>query len=121
MTALTFDTYAAVKQMKESGLAETHAESIVAAIQAGMGHLADLATKEDLKNCATKADIQAIEAELKSFATREDLRSIETELRATKAELKADIEHLQQRMTIRLGAMLFAAAALAVAAARLFF
>lgn len=105
MTALTFDTYAAVKQMKDSGLAEAHAESIVAAIQAGMGHLADLATKEDLKN----------------FATKEDLRSIETELRATKAELKADIEHLQQRMTIRLGVMLFAAAGLAIAAARLFF
>ena len=105
MTALTFDTYAAVKQMKDSGLAEAHAESIVAAIQAGMGHLADLATKEDLKN----------------FATKEDLKSIETELRATKAELKADIEHLQQRMTIRLGVMLSAVAALAIAAARLFF
>ena len=105
MTALTFDTYAAVKQMKDSGLAEAHAESIVAAIQAGMGHLADLATKEDLKN----------------FATKEDLRSIETELRSTKAELKADIEHLQQRMTIRLGVMLFAVAGLALAVARFFF
>ena len=88
MTALTFDTYAAVKEMKSSGLAEAHAESIVAAIQAGMGHLADLATKEDLKDLPTSAD------------------------------LKADLERLELHMTVRLGVMIFAVAGLAVAAIR---
>lgn len=121
MTALTFDTYAAVKQMKESGLAETHAESIVAAIQAGMGHLADLATKADLKNCATKADLKdfATKEDLKNFATKEDIKAIEAELK--NFATKEDLELLQQRMTIRLGVMLSAVAALAIAAARLFF
>lgn len=54
MTALAFDTYAAVREMKSSGLAEAHAESIVAAIRAGMGRLADLATKEGLQNLVAK-------------------------------------------------------------------
>ena len=67
-----------------------------------MGHLAGLATKEDLKNCATKADIKAIEAELKNFATQKDVKL------------------LGQHMTIRLGVMLSAVTALAIAAARFF-
>ena len=120
MTALTFDTHAAVKEMKGSGLAEAHAESIIAAIQAGMGHLADLATKEDLKDFPTRADLKAelenfatkedlkdfptradLKAELenfatkedlKNFATKEDLKEIETELKATKAKMEAEFK-----------------------------
>ena len=88
MTALTFDTYAAVKEMKSSWLAAAHAKPIVTAIQAGMGHLADLATKEDLKDLPTSAD------------------------------LKADLERLELHMTVRLGVMIFAVAGLAVAAIR---
>ena len=135
MTALTFDTYAAVKDMKSSGLAEAHAESIVAAIQAGMGHLADLATKEDLKDFPTRADLKAelenfaTKEDLKNFATKEDLKEIETELKATKAKMeaefkatkaesKADLERLELHMTVRLGVMIFAVAGLAVAAVR---
>ena len=138
MTALTFDTHAAVKEMKGSGLAEAHAESIVAAIQAGMGHLADLATKEDLKDFPTREDLTdlptradlkaelenfATKEDLKSFATKEDLKEIETELKATKAKMeaefkahKADLERSELRMTVRLGVMLFAVAGLTVAA-----
>ena len=123
MTALTFDTHAVVKSIKDAGANESLAESIVSAIQAGMGHLADLATKADLKNFATKADLKA---ELENFATKTALKE-GLENCATKADLK-DLEDrmiarmtiLEQRMTIRLGLMIFAAVGLATAVARLF-
>lgn len=81
MTTLTFDTHAAIKVMKDSGLEEAHAESIVAAMQMGEAH-------------------------------RENL--------VTEAVLQAALKDLEQRLTIRMGLMMFAAAGLAVAIARLF-
>ncbi len=122
MTALTFDTHAVVKSIKDAGANESLAESIVSAIQAGMGHLADLATKADLKSFPTKADLKA---ELENFATKTALKE-GLENCATKADLK-DLEDrmtarmtiLEQRMTIRLGVMIVAAVGLATAVARL--
>lgn len=148
MTALTFDTHAVVKSIKDAGANESLAESIVSAIQAGMGHLADLATKADLKNFPTKADLKAdlesfatkadLKADLKNFATKADLKA-ELENFATKTALKEGLENcatkadlkdledrmtarmtiLEQRMTIRLGVMIVAAVGLATAVARL--
>ena len=85
MTTLTFDTHAAIKVMKDSGLEEAHAESIVASIQMGEAHRENLVTEAVL------------------YAT-----------------LQAALKDSEQRMTIRLGLMIFAAATLAVAGARLF-
>lgn len=85
MTTLTFDTHAAIKVMKDSGLEEAHAESIVAAIQMGEAHRENLVTEAVLH-----------------------------------ATLQAALKDSEQRMTIRLGLMIFAAATLAVAGARLF-
>ena len=45
MPTLTFDTHAAIKVMKDSGLEEAHAESIVSAIQMSERHGEDLVTK----------------------------------------------------------------------------
>ena len=147
MTALTFDTHAAIKEMKDSGLAEAHAESIVSAIQANMGRLADVPTKADLENLATKADWEklltkadlenlatkadweklltkadlenlATKADWEKLLTKTDLRAIKTELKATRAELKAALRHLELSLTIQLGLMMLAVASLAVAAGR---
>lgn len=49
MTTLTFDTHAAIKVMKDSGLEEAHAESIVSAIQMSERHGEDLVTKAYMK------------------------------------------------------------------------
>ena len=107
MTALTFDTCAAVKDMKSSGLAEAHAESIVAALQAGMVHLADLAAKERLKNLVAEENLKKMEAELR-----------EAERKASRAEIKAAIVRWELNLTFRLTLMIIIATALAIAAAR---
>lgn len=118
MTALTFDTHAAIKEMKDSGLAEAHAESIASAIQASMGHLADVATKADLENLATKADWENLPTKAYLKPIKEEIRAIKAELRAMRAELKADLRYLELSLTVRLGLMMFAVASLAVAAGR---
>ena len=64
MTAAAFDTYAAVKTLREAGADEAMAEAIVntASAAAGAGH-DELATKADLRTAieplATKADLNA--------------------------------------------------------------
>lgn len=107
MTALTFDTCAAVKEMRNSGLPGAHAESIVAATQAGMVHLADLAIKESLKNLVAEEKLKRMEAELR-----------EAKRKAFRAEIEAVIARLELNLTFRLTLMMMAAAALVVAAVR---
>ncbi len=69
MSTATFDTYAAVKTLREAGADEAMAEAIVntASAAAGAGH-DELATKVDLRAAieplATKADIASVRAEL---------------------------------------------------------
>ena len=114
MTALTFDTCAAVKEMKNSGLAEAHAKSIVAATQAGIGHLADLAIKESLKNLVAEEKLKRMEAELKE-AERKASRA---ERKASRAEIEAVIVRWELNLTFRLTLMIIVATALAFVAAR---
>ena len=69
MSASTFDTYAAVKALREAGADEAMAEAIVntASAAAGAGH-DELATKADLHTAieplATKVDLASVRAEL---------------------------------------------------------
>ena len=69
MSTATFDTYAAVKTLREAGADEAMAEAIVntASAAAGAGH-DELARKADLRAAieplATKADIASVRAEL---------------------------------------------------------
>ena len=86
MTAVTFDTYAAIKVLRDSGLEEAHAESIVAAIQMGEAHRENLVTEAVLHTT-----------------------------------LQAAMKDLEQRLTIRLGLMMFAVAGLSIGIARLLF
>ena len=71
MSAATFDTYAAVKTLREAGADEAMAEAIVntASAAAGAGH-DELATKADLRTAieplATKADLNAAIASVRA-------------------------------------------------------
>ena len=69
MNAMTFDTHAAVKTLREAGADEAMAEAIVntASAAVGAGHDA-LATKADLAELrvATKAEFASVRAELAS-------------------------------------------------------
>ena len=85
-----FDTHRAFTAYKEAGFSDDQAQALIDQ------------SRESRDALATKADLDALVR-----ATKADLAALE---RAT----KADLRELEQRMTIRLGAMLFAAAGLQV-------
>ncbi|MGH7963983.1 MAG: coiled-coil domain-containing protein [Candidatus Binatia bacterium] len=67
MTAVTFDTYAFIKRLKESGFNETQAEALAEAIKGSQAaHLDTLATKHDLKELELKIDnrLESVKGEL---------------------------------------------------------
>jgi hypothetical protein len=69
MTTLTFDTYAFIRKLKESGIPEEQARAQVEALSAafeqfqGESHYTDLATKHDIRELELK--IELVRAELK--------------------------------------------------------
>ena len=67
MTALTFDTYAYVKRLKEAGFTEVQAEAQATALADALkGSTAELATKTDLKELELRLDtrLEAMKADL---------------------------------------------------------
>lgn len=57
MSALTFDTYEAVKRLTDSGLNERQAKAVTETVKAAQdAHLEQLATRADLKNEITRID-----------------------------------------------------------------
>ena len=111
------DTHEAVKLLQCAGLDEEKAEAIVRVV--GVGQDA-LATKVDLEALAqtTKADLEALaqttKADLEALAqtTKADLEAL---AQTTKADLEALELRLRHDLTLRLGAMVFAAAGVQVA------
>lgn len=89
MTTTTFDTHATIKSLQDSGADEPLAEAIVSAIQTGVRHQEDFATKTDVKD--------------------------------SEERMLARMTILEQRMTIRMGAMMFAVAGLSLGIAKLWF
>ena len=82
MTALAFDTYKAVKALREAGADEALAEAVVATVGDAIGG-----------NVATKADLAEVKAELKS------------DIAVVKADLRSDIAELEARLYRHLWAM----------------
>ena len=111
------DTHEAFKLLHSAGLDEEKAEAIVRVV--GVGQDA-LTTKADLESLAqtTKADLEALaqttKADLEALAqtTKADLESL---AQTTKADLEALELRLRHDLTLRLGAMVFAAAGVQVA------
>jgi tRNA U38,U39,U40 pseudouridine synthase TruA len=69
MSTLTFDTYAFIRKLKESGISEEQARAQVEALSTafeqfqGESHFTDLATKHDFRELELK--IELVRAELK--------------------------------------------------------
>ncbi len=108
-----FDTHKAFVTFTGAGFSAEQAQALLDAGQEGSEALA---TKADLKaqETALRSEMQAMER-----ALRNDLQAVETslnsEIQTLRAESKTDLRDLEQRMTIRLGAMLFTAIGLQVA------
>ena len=96
--AVAFDTLkAATRLQNEAGFNEKQAHVLVATFAEGIG-----------ENLATKEDVTALRSEM---ATKEDVAALRGEM----AVLRGEMRGLEQRMTIRLGAMIAAAVGIIVA------
>ena len=82
MTALAFDTYKAVKSLREAGADEALAEAVVATVGDAIGG-----------NVATKADLAEVKAELKT-----EIAIVKTDLAEVSAELKTEIAAVEARL-----------------------
>jgi hypothetical protein len=108
---MAFDTLKFAHRLEQVGVprgqAEAHAELARDMI------IADVATKSDLADLrtSTKADLAAA---VKDLATKGDLAAVVKDFQASLAKLEGKLKLLDQRMTIRLGAMLAAAAGIIV-------
>jgi len=98
MNALTFDTLKAARRLRdEFGFDERQATGIVETFADGMSLSLDaLATRQDL--AALRADMKA------------DIALLRADMKADIALLRADMAAQENRMTIKLGAMIAAAA-----------
>ena len=117
--AVAFDTLkAATRLREEAGFDERQARVLVATFAEGIGE--SLATKEDLGNTETalRTDLENTKA-----ALRTDMANAEAALRKdlenTATTLQGQMRELEQRMTVRLGAMIAAAMGIAVALIKL--
>ena len=123
---VAFDTLRAARRLRdEGGFDERQAAILVDTFAEGMGET--LATKADLKETETalRGELGALRADLEKTesALRADLEKTEASLRAdlekTETSLRGEMRELEQRMTIRLGAMMVGAVALIVALIKL--
>ncbi len=116
--AVAFDTLkAATRLQNEAGFNEKQARVLVATFAEGIGE--NLATKDDIamlrSEMATKEDVAILRGEM--AVLRNDVAMLRNEM-ATKEDmaiLRGEMRELEQRMTIRLGAMIAAAVGIIVA------
>ena len=120
--AVTFDTLAAAQELRKTGFEDRQAEAIVTTISTAMSETvatkADLAlTKADLEKqiAATRAEIVATRKDLEAqgAAIRKDLElqgaAIRTEITETRGQIKSleqSMAAMQDRIIIRLGAVM---------------
>ena len=103
-----FDTHKAYTALAAGGFTKAQAQTLIETLSESDG---SLATKADLQalELALRSDLQALEQ-----TTKADLRELELRVDARFDAVDAKLESLEQRMMIRLGAMLIAAVALIV-------
>ena len=107
------DTYRVFEALTDAGFTESQAKALVDAGREGYGALV---TKADIQDMVTKADIQdmATKADLQNMVTKADLQDMATKADFQDMVTKADLRDLEQRLTLKVGAMLFAFASLLV-------
>ncbi len=104
MVEMAFDTMAAVRRLRETGLDAGQAEAITATVCDGV--TGGVATKSDLSRVESelKSDILAVKSELKSdiLAVKSELKSdilaVNSDILAVKLELKSDISRLDSEL-----------------------
>ncbi|MGE7417090.1 DUF1640 domain-containing protein [Methylobacterium tarhaniae] len=132
MTAVAFDTLKFARALRErahlsteqaEGLSEVFAE----AVQGGLPTRADLQSLE----ASVKAEFVAVRSEIAAFQsetraefaafkveTRNEFATVRSEMKTEFAAVRSEMKLLEQRMTIKLGAMLVALGGILIAAIR---
>lgn len=122
MNAVAFDTLKTARALEGSGIPRAHAEAIAEQLAEGRTvDLSHLSTREELN--AVRDDLKA---DIAKCATKDELKAEVAKL-ATKDELKyeialvrADMRDLENRMMIKLGAMLVVMTGILLTAVRYF-
>ena len=99
MTFPIFDTHRAVKDLEEAGFEESQAEAVVGMMRNAIG-----------ENVATRSDLQGMRADLEGLQT-----NLQSDIVNLEDRMTARMESLEHRMTIKLGAFVFAGAGAVVA------
>ena len=142
MAALIFDTHRAVKNLEEAGFEESQAEAVVDMVGSAVGE--NVATSSDLRAFSDSTTIrldgfeqriesrpgsssassldwtafeQRIESRLDGFEQRMDAfeQRMMANFLASEERNRAEIKSLEHRMTIKLGAMVFAGTGVIIA------
>ena len=102
MATIVFDTHRAIQNLKAAGIAEAQAEAVVALFSSAF-----------VDNVATKADIQQLEQKLEY-----EVRSIRSDMQAMEERAKASNREMEQRIILKLAAILIPCLGLLFAALR---
>ena len=117
--SVAFDTLRAARKLRdEGGFDERQAAILVDTFAEGMTET--LATKADLESTegSLRAEIEKSEAALRNGLEKSEA-ALRGDLEKTETSLRGEMRELEQRMTIRLGAMMVGAVALIVALIKL--
>ena len=123
MATFTFDTHRVVKELQEAGFDETQAEVLVETLSQVVG--GNLTTKDDLRDMATKSDLvelrgdMATKSDVRDMATKSDLAELRGDMSVQIANIRSEMQAMELRLTLRLGAIVVAAAGLVVAIQKL--
>ena len=92
MTSLLFDTHKAVKDLQEAGFDEAQAEAVVSTM--GTAIIGNVATKQDVLD------------------SRNDAKS---DIKTLGSDLRSEMQAMELRITVRMGGMIAAGIAIAIA------
>ena len=100
----TFNTHAFVKRLTKAGMPEDQAEVLAN----GQADLYERLVTKEYFQFTLKHDLEKLRAELKHDIDKvqANLETVRAELEITKTELKRDIKEMEQKLTIKLGALL---------------
>ncbi len=100
MSALAFDTHAAVKKLQQAGFTEQQAEAQTALLMDVI--VGEVATKLDVENVRTelKHDIEAVRLDIENVRTelKHDIEAVRLDIENVQAESKRDIETLRTEL-----------------------
>jgi len=100
MAAVHFDTHQFIKTLQDSGFEQKQAEAVATAFREA----------QDQSDPITRQDISKLEMEIKE---------VKMEIKGMEKEIKSDMQALEYRMTLKLGAMMAASITLVAAIIKL--